>query len=97
MRRMVDREPERMRGRAAERLAGELERRGLTAPARLLADAHRPLGPLLADLGVAFGGLIGAVAGGRAGEIRELLSDEQALDRLIVELDRVEDRRAEPR
>lgn|SRR5512145_1074874 len=94
---MVDGEPERMRDDAAARLAGALERRGLAAPARLLADAHRPLGPLLADLGVALGGLFGAATGRRADGIRELLADERALDRLILELDRTEERGAEPR
>ena len=37
----------------ARRIADELGRRGLTAPARLLLDAHLPLAPLLSDAGAA--------------------------------------------
>ena len=50
----------------AQRVADELERRGLGTAARLLADAHRPLAPLLADLGAAIGPLAGALGGRRA-------------------------------
>ena len=90
---MVD--GERMTGDAASRIAAELDRRGLGAVARLLADAHRPLSPLLSDVGVALGGLLGAVGGGSAG-LRELVEDEAALDRLVAGLDEAGDRRAEP-
>ena len=81
---------------AAGRIADELERRGLAAPARLLADAHRPIGPLLSDLGVALGGLLGAVGGGSVDAMRELIEDEAALDRLVDRLDAAGGRRAEP-
>lgn len=90
---MVD--GERVTGDAAGRIAAELDRRGLGAVARLLADAHRPLSPLLSDVGVALGGLLGAVGGGAAG-LRELVEDEAALDRLVAGLDEAGDRRAEP-
>lgn len=73
------------------RLASALRRRGLAAPARLLADAHRPLGPLLADLGAAVGPLLG-VAG--ASTARRLLSDPGVLEGVIEALDRSEEPRA---
>lgn len=79
----------------ARQVADELERRGLAAPARLLADAHRPLGPLLADLGVAIGPLARAVGGARVATLTRWLEDPGALDRLVVALDEGEPR-AEP-
>lgn len=80
----------------ARRVARELDRRGLAAPARLLADAHQPLGPLLADLGVAIGPLARAIGGGRIGPLSTWLEEPDALDRLIVELDAEGEPRAEP-
>lgn len=73
----------------AARLAAELRRRGLDVPARLLADAHRPLAPLLADLGAAIGPLAGAVGGTR---FEAIVRDEMLLDRLVDELATGEDR-----
>lgn len=81
---------------AAGRIAAELEGRGLGAVARLLADAHRPLAPLLSDVGVALGGLLGAIGGPSAAELRELVEDEGALDRLVSRLDEAGERRAQP-
>jgi hypothetical protein len=72
----------------ARRVAETLDRRGLAVPARLLADAHRPLGPLLSDLGAAVGPLMGAAFGGRVMDAGALLADERGLDRLIDQLDR---------
>lgn len=80
----------------ARQAADELERRGLAAPARLLADAHRPLGPLLADLGVAIGPLARAIGGTRAEPLTRWLEDPGALDRLVVALDAEGEPRAEP-
>lgn len=71
----------------ARQLASELRRHGLAAPARLLADAHRPIAPLLSDLGAAIGPLIGAMGGSRGGSLERLLADERALDGLVAELD----------
>ncbi len=76
----------------ARQAAAELERRGLAIPARLLADAHRPLGPLLADLGVAIGPLARAVGGPRVGPLTRWLEDPAALDRLVGALDEGEQR-----
>lgn len=83
---------------AARRLAEALDRRGLALPARLLADAHRPLAPLLGDLESALGPLVSAAAGERADDARRLLGDADGLDRLIEELDHRLDggTRAEP-
>jgi hypothetical protein len=72
----------------ARRIADELRRRGLAAPARLLVDAHRSLEPLLADLGAAFGPLIGAAVGSRTDDLRAIVDDPGGLDRLIEEIDR---------
>ena len=80
----------------ARRVAEELERRGLAAPARLLADAHSPLGPLIADLGVAIGPLARAIGGTRVGPLTRWLEDPGALDRLVVALDAEGEPRAEP-
>jgi hypothetical protein len=72
----------------ARRVAETLDRRGLAVPARLFADAHRPLAPLLSDLGAAVGPLIGAAFGRRFSDANALLSDELGVDRLIDQLDR---------
>ena len=80
----------------ARQVADELERRGLTAPARLLADAHRPLGPLLADLGVAIGPLARAIGGTRVASLTHWLEDPDALHRLVVAIDAEGEPRAEP-
>ena len=77
------------------RLAAELHRRGLSASARLLLDAHRPLAPLVADLGAALGPLVRL--GGPAGrETATLLNDPGAMDRMIEAIDATGERRAEP-
>lgn len=78
----------------ARRAADELERRGLTAPARLLVDAHRPLAPLLADVGAALGPLARAVGGERAAAAARWLEEPDALDRLLEALDAKGERRA---
>jgi hypothetical protein len=72
----------------ARRVAETLDRRGLAVPARLFADAHRPLAPLLSDLGAAVGPLIGAAFGRRGTDAGALLADERGIDRLIDQLDR---------
>lgn len=83
-----------MSGDPARRLAEELGRRGLTVPARLLLDAHRPLAPLLADLGAAVSPLINLGRSQAPLPEERLLDDPDAVDRVISELDRIEERRA---
>lgn len=78
------------------RMAEALDRHGLAAPARLLADAHRPLGPLLADVGMAIGPLARAIGGSRVGELTRWLEQPDALERLVEALDAEGDARAEP-
>jgi hypothetical protein len=72
---------------AARRLAAALERRGLATPGHLLADAHRPLAPLMSDLSAAFGPLLAPLAGRFGADITELLDDPRGLDGLVEELD----------
>lgn len=73
---------------AVDRVAAELERRNVAAPARLLVDAHRPLAPLLSNLAAALGPLARVAFGPSATErIGALLDDEEALDRLVDRLD----------
>lgn len=72
----------------AHRIATSLRRRGLVVPARLLADAHRPISPLLDDLGAAVGPLLGTTG---AVTVGRLLEEPGALERLITELDATED------
>ena len=85
-----------MRVDPARMVADELERRGLAAPGRLLADAHRPLAPLLADLGAALGPLTRAVAGERAASMVRWLEEPDALDQVVQALDARGERRAGP-
>ena len=72
---------------AARRLATALERGGLSVPARLLADAHRPLSPLLNDLSAAFGPLLAPAAGRTGADLAALLDDPRGLDNLVEELE----------
>jgi hypothetical protein len=72
---------------AARRLSAALERRGLAEPGRLLADAHRPLGPLLSDLSAAFGPLLARAAGRTGADLAAVLGDERGLGRIADELD----------
>ena len=85
-----------MSGGPARRIARELGRRGLAAPARLLLDAHRPLSPLLSDAGAAVDPLLRLVGGSSLRGIGGLLQDPAGLDRLIGEIDELEERHAEP-
>lgn len=80
----------------ARRIADELGRRGLAAPARLLIDAHLPLAPLLSDAGAALTPLLRAVGGGALEDVSRLLDGGEGMRRLIHELDEVEERHAEP-
>jgi hypothetical protein len=73
------------------RLAAGLRRRGLDAPARLLLDAHRPLAPLLSDLGAALGPFLAACG---ATDVGRRIVDERVIERLVEELDAEEDGRA---
>ena len=81
----------------ARMVADELERRGLAVPARLLAEAHRPLAPLLSDLGAGVAPLVRSVFGRRAASVAALLEDPAALDRLVRDLDAHGEANGEPR
>jgi len=72
----------------ARRLAETFGRRGLAVPARLMADAHRPLEPLLSDVGAAIGPLIDRIGGRHADDLQDLVDRPGGLDRLIEALDR---------
>jgi hypothetical protein len=73
-----------------ETFAGELERRGLAAPARLLLDAHRPLRPLLAHGATFLGPLLVPLLGARVRSLQAILDEPAAYDALV---ERLEDRR----
>lgn len=85
-----------MSGDPARRIAAELGRRGLAAPARLLLDAHLPLAPLLSDTGAALTPLLRAVGGSTLEDVSRLLDDDGAMQRLIAQLDEVGERHVEP-
>ena len=80
----------------ARRAAAELDRRGLAVPGRLLADAHRPLSPLLTDLAAALGPLARAVVGPRGAAMAAWLEQPEALDTLVAALDDRGEQRAGP-
>jgi hypothetical protein len=73
---------------SARRVAAAVRRRGLSTPARLLADAHRPVAPLLDDLGAAVAPLLGAAG---ATGVARWLAGPGSLEALIGELERTED------
>ncbi|HEX7196053.1 MAG TPA: hypothetical protein VF364_04365 [Candidatus Limnocylindria bacterium] len=85
-----------MSGEPARRIARELGRRGLAAPARLLLDAHLPLAPPLSDAGAAVEPLLRLAGGGILRDAARLLEDPTGLERLITEIDEVEERHAQP-
>lgn len=72
---------------APRTIADQLRRRGLAAPARLLLDAHRPLAPLLSDAGAALAPLLSRGFGAGLDGVANLIRDEDAMDRLLGELD----------
>lgn len=75
-----------MRLDPTERLAGELDRRGLAAPARLLLDAHRPIRPLLSQASTFLSPLLGPLIGTRLTDVSRTLDDAEAYGRLIDRL-----------
>lgn len=79
----------------ARRIAMQLVRHGLAAPARLLLDAHRPLGPLAADAGAALAPLLRVIYGRTSSDFETLLDDDHAMQRVISELDDLEAARAQ--
>jgi len=80
----------------ARRIAAQLERRGLSVPARLLLDAHLPLAPLVSDAGAALGPLLRVVGGRAASDVGDVLDREHGMKRLLDEIDALEKARAEP-
>lgn len=80
----------------ARRIAIQLVRRGLAAPARLLLDAHLPLAPLLSDAGAALSPFLNVVGGRTARELGDLFDDDRGMERLIGELDEARKRHAKP-
>lgn len=71
---------------AARRLAAEIERRGLTAPAALLVEAHRPIAPLIAAGSALLAPLVAAIAPAGARDAMAVLEDDEGLDDLIAAL-----------
>lgn len=85
-----------MSAEPARRIAAELGRRGLAAPARLLLDAHRPLAPLVSNVGVAVDPFLRMVGARMTEDVRHVLGDPAGLERVIAELDEAGERDAEP-
>lgn len=77
-----------------DELAGEiargLDRRGLSAPARLLLEAHRPLRPLLAETAAFLSPLARPLLGRRFTAIADVLDQDARYDELIDALDRLD-------
>ena len=80
----------------AEGVARELRRRGLSTPARLLLEAHRPIRPLLSDASTFLGPLLAPLFGRHLGAIDATLASDEAYDGLLERLD-AEDPDAEHR
>lgn len=71
----------------ADILADALDRRGLSAPAALLLDAHRPLIPLFRQAGIFAAPFLGALLGDRRlARVMRHLEDPGAFDRLLDRL-----------
>lgn len=71
----------------AELLAGELDRRGLAAPAAILLEAHRPFLPLLRQGAIFLGPLLAPVIGlRRFAALRRALDDPASYERLAARL-----------
>ena len=79
-----------MRDELAGEIARGLDRRGLSAPARLLLDAHRPLRPLLAETAAFLSPLARPLLGRRFTTIADVLDREAGYDELIDALDRLD-------
>jgi hypothetical protein len=70
-----------------DRLAGELDRRGLAAPAAILLEAHRPLLPLLRQGAIFLGPLVAPLIGSRRfAALRRALDDPASYERLAARL-----------
>ena len=79
-----------MRDELAGGIARALDRRGLSAPARLLLEAHRPLRPLLAETAVFLSPLARPLFGRRFTTIADVLDHDAGYDELIDALDRLD-------
>jgi hypothetical protein len=73
------------RSAAARHLATEIERRGLTAPAVLLLEAHRPVAPLIGAAATFLAPLIGRISPRTAAAVA-VAEDECMFDLLRDEL-----------
>ncbi len=72
----------------SEPIARELERRGLSAPALLMLEAHRPLRPLLSMGATFLLPIARPLLGPAATATARTLDDERAYDRLLRRLRR---------
>jgi hypothetical protein len=76
---------------AARDLASVLHDRGLGDSAALIVDAHRPLAPLISDLGAALGPLARLLGSRWGTDVIGLAEDPSGLERLRDELHRAGD------
>jgi hypothetical protein len=81
-----------MRDAGVDRLAAAVRRRGLSAPAAILLEAHRPIAPLLADAAAFAAPFLSAIGGGILARAIGELEEPGGIDRLARQLARPDER-----
>ncbi len=74
-----------------ERVAREIQLRGLTAPAVHFLEASRPYRPLGSNAMLFFDPVLRGLFGGDVAAMRELLADDLGIEQLIARLEEVDE------
>ena len=82
--------PDREQAETIEAVADAIARRGLTAAAILMLDAHRPYRPLASHAGTFLGPILRTMIGPASSSIGDLVASDDAVERLIRRLERHE-------
>ena len=82
--------PDREQSETIEAVADAIERRGLTAAAILMLDAHRPYRPLASHASTFLGPILRTMIGPASSSIGDLVASDDAVERLIRRLERHE-------
>ena len=82
--------PDREQSETIEAVADAIERRGLTAAAILMLDAHRPHRPLASHASTFLGPILRTMIGPASSSIGDLVASDDAVERLIRRLERHE-------